>query len=108
MGFESVATVKSVGLPVRAGTRSPAGLTDHSDVSDERNDLPSTSPSSASSLEENTEFIETFQRHASNRGTISPSDINAIEVASLQNDPFVSPFPSFAPFVEPPFNLHLL
>ena len=36
---------------------------------------------------------------------ISPSDNNAIEVASLQND---RPFPSFAPFVEPSLlNIHL-
>jgi hypothetical protein len=99
VGFESVATVKSVAL--RARTRSPApALTD---VSDKRNDLPSIYPSrsSASSLDENTE-LETSQRHASNRGMISPSDNNATEVASLQNDPFVSPFLSFAPFVEPP------
>jgi hypothetical protein len=98
IGFKSVATVKSVAL--RAGTRSPApALTDHSDVSDKRNDLPSISR--ASSLEENTE-LETPQRHASNRGMISPSDNNATEVASLQHDPFVGSYLSSAPFVEPP------
>ena len=88
---KSVAIVNSV-----AGTRPPAPAPiDHSDVLDRRNDLPSIS---ASSMEENTE-LETPQR---------PSDNNATEVASLQNDTFVSPFLSFAPFVEPPPNLHLL
>lgn len=103
VGFKSVlATVNSVALPARTHS-----FAHHSDVSDERNDLPSMSRSSASltrsSMEENTE-LETPQRHASNRGMISPSDNNATEVASLQNDPFefVSPFLSFAPFVEPP------
>ena len=100
VGFKSVATVKSVTL--RARIRSPApALTDHSDVLDKRNDLPSTYRSLASSLDENIK-LETPQRHASNRGMISPSDNNATEVSSLQNDPFVSPFLSFAPFVEPP------
>lgn len=101
VGFRSVATVNSVAL--RARTRSPAlVLTDHFDVSDKRNDLPSISRSSSSSLEENIE-LETPQRHTSNRGMISLSDSNATEVASLQNDIFVSPFSFFAPFVEPPF-----
>ena len=52
-------------------------------------------------LEEDTE-LETPQRYASNRGMIFPSDNNAAEVASLQYDPFVSPFLSFAPTAEPP------
>lgn len=102
VGFKSVATLNSVAL--RVGTRSPAPiLIDHSDVSDKRNDSPSISRSSASSLKENMIELETPQRHASNRGMISPSDNNAIEVSLLHNDPFVSPFLSFAPSVEPLF-----
>lgn len=102
---QSVATVNSVELRPGNNRNSLADPSEVSSASNKWDDIPSTSqPSaSASSLKQN-EKSDTPEHHASNHlpGMISPSENNATEIASPQNDPFISLRPSLPPLIEPP------